>query len=64
METTGEFVKVNKKVARPTGPAGLELPAIITDQGERTTRRFLEFFAVSIYNPNTREAYARSLALL
>jgi site-specific recombinase XerD len=36
------------------------LPRIVTDAGERTTKRFLEFFTVHIRNLNTRRAYARA----
>src|SRR6202521_5879912 len=40
--------------------AGLDaLPAIIRDRGERTSRRFIEFFTASIRN--TRAAYARAV---
>jgi integrase/recombinase XerD len=42
--------------------AGLDaLPAIIRDRGERASRRFIEFFTVSIRNRNTRAAYARAV---
>ena len=42
--------------------AGLDaLPAIIRDRGERTSRRFIEFFTASIRNRNTRAAYARAV---
>jgi integrase/recombinase XerD len=42
--------------------AGLEaLPAIIRAQGERTSRRFIEFFTAIIRNRNTRMAYARAV---
>jgi len=45
--------------------AGLEaLPAIIRAQGERASRRFIEFFTASIRNRNTRMAYARGKAVL
>lgn len=37
------------------------LPAIITDEGPNTAKRFLEFFAVTIRNLNTRQAYARAV---
>jgi hypothetical protein len=37
-------------------PAEL-LPPIIRAAGEDASRRFLEFFAASIRNPNTRKAY-------
>jgi integrase/recombinase XerC len=38
----------------------LVLPALIMTGGERTRVRFLEFFAVTIRNPNTRRAYVRA----
>jgi site-specific recombinase XerD len=37
-------------------------PAVIRDAGEPACRRFLEFFAAYIRNPNTRAAYARAVA--
>jgi integrase/recombinase XerD len=42
--------------------AGIEaLPAIVRAQGERASRRFIEFFTASIRNRNTRMAYARAV---
>lgn len=37
------------------------LPAIIADAGERAAKRFLEFFAATIRNANTRKSYARAV---
>jgi site-specific recombinase XerD len=37
------------------------LSAAITAQGERTSRRFIEFFTATIRNRNTRMAYARAV---
>lgn len=37
------------------------LPALVVAGGERTSVRFLEFFAAEIRNPHTRRAYARSM---
>jgi site-specific recombinase XerD len=37
--------------------AAIVVPGIIADAGERATRRFLEFFAATIRNKNTRMAY-------
>ncbi len=37
--------------------AAIVVPAIIADAGEHATRRFLEFFAATIRNRNTRTAY-------
>jgi site-specific recombinase XerD len=38
-----------------------QLPALISREGRRTSKRFLEFFAVNIRNPNTRIAYAKAV---
>jgi site-specific recombinase XerD len=40
---------------------GLLLPQIVTGQDQKTVKRFLEFFAVTIRNENTRAAYARAV---
>jgi site-specific recombinase XerD len=37
------------------------LPALIDRAGERAAGRFLEFFTVTIRNPNTRAAYGRAV---
>jgi hypothetical protein len=37
------------------------LPAIIVDAGDRATERFLEFFAATIRNKNTRTTYAHAI---
>jgi site-specific recombinase XerD len=37
------------------------LPLIITREGERANRRFIEFFTANIRNKNTRMAYVRAL---
>jgi len=36
------------------------LPAIITSEGRKATKRFLEFFTANIRNPNTRLSYMRA----
>ncbi len=42
--------------------AGLDaLPAVVRAQGERASRRFIEFFTANIRNRNTRAAYARAV---
>lgn len=45
-------------VAHPCGRP--TVPAIVAAGGERAAKRFLEFFAVTIDNPNTRAAYFRA----
>jgi hypothetical protein len=37
------------------------LPAAISAHGERAGRRFIEFFAATIRNRNTRMVYARAV---
>src|SRR5690242_17745765 len=39
---------------------GIVVPAVIADAGEHAARRFLEFFAATIRNKNTRMAYYRA----
>jgi hypothetical protein len=47
---------VPKPVGRP--PVNrLPVPVVIADAGDHVARRFLEFFAASIRNRNTRMAY-------
>src|SRR3954447_23461695 len=54
------------EVIAPTGYlpalpyAGLVVPSLVADQGERAAKRYIEFFAANIRNPNTRRAYARA----
>ena len=38
-----------------------QVPALVSQAGERTGMRFLEFFTAYIRNPNTRRAYARAV---
>lgn len=40
---------------------GLALPTLISQGGEQTTRRFLEFFTATIRNKNTRAAYFQAV---
>jgi site-specific recombinase XerD len=48
-------------LARLTGSAGLVLPGLIVQAGERASTRFLEFFTANIRNRNTRAAYAHAI---
>jgi integrase/recombinase XerD len=41
---------------------GIVLPAIITSEGQRASKRFLEFFTANIRNPNTRLSYMRAVS--
>jgi site-specific recombinase XerD len=42
--------------------ARVVIPAMIVDAGERATRRYLEFFAATIRNKNTRTAYLHAVS--
>ena len=42
--------------------ASVVLPAIVADAGDRAARRFLEFFAATIRNKNTRAAYLHAVS--
>jgi integrase/recombinase XerD len=42
--------------------AGIPLPEIIAEAGERTAQRFIEFFAATIRNRHTRIAYIHAVA--
>jgi integrase/recombinase XerD len=46
---------------RGTADIGALLPALISREGQQTSKRFLEFFTVNIRNPNTRLAYAKGV---
>ena len=46
----------SRKMSRAVA-ATIVVPAIIADAGDSATKRFLEFFAVTIRNKNTRTAY-------
>ncbi len=43
-------------------PSSLQVPALIADAGDRASENFLEFFAASIRNRNTRAAYVQATA--
>lgn len=46
----------------PTEISVANLIVLVASAPENVQRRFLEFFAAQIRNPNTREAYARAIA--
>src|SRR5271154_6416871 len=50
---TGPLTILDTRVAG----GGVVVPAIVAAGGDKAMRRFLEFFAVTIDNPNTRDAY-------
>jgi site-specific recombinase XerD len=54
-------VKTAGPVTTSTLTISLAVPAIIAGAGNRASRRFLDFFAASIDNDNTRLAYYRAV---
>jgi site-specific recombinase XerD len=59
---SGMNALVPNSAARAVGSAarGVAVPAVIAGAGEHAARRFLEFFAATIRNRNTRTAYYRA----
>jgi hypothetical protein len=52
------------EIAAPVAPtlhSSVAVPVIIANAGDHAARRFLEFFAASIGNDNTRMAYYRAV---
>jgi hypothetical protein len=52
-----ELVVKTRSRTLALGRSGIAVPAVIADAGEHAARRFLEFFAATIRNKNTRMAY-------
>jgi len=48
-------------VETSTLQSSLAVPMMIANAGDRAARRFLDFFAASIENDNTRMAYYRAV---
>ena len=48
--------------AGPLAPLANRLPPMTAGADDRTAWRFVDFFAVTIRNPNTREAYYRAVS--
>jgi site-specific recombinase XerD len=61
MESDRESQALVPAESRPltsvAGHAGIVVPRVIAAAGEKAARRFLEFFAATIRNKNTRQAY-------
>ena len=51
-----ELVPFSGSQAVGSASSGIVVPAMIADAGAQATRRFLEFFAATIRNKNTRMA--------
>src|SRR5208283_5296446 len=50
-------VRISRAIA-----AEIVVPAIVADAGDQAARRFLEFFAATIRNRNTRTAYLHAVS--
>ena len=55
------LVEASTPVTTSTLHSSLVVPTMIADAGDRASRRFLDFFAASIENDNTRMAYYRAV---
>ena len=53
---------VRRPPAGPLAPFADRLTPMIAEAGDRTAWRFVDFFAVTISNPNTGEAYYRTVS--
>lgn len=53
-----ELIPANKNQLTTT--SSIVVPVVIGELGDRAVKRYLEFFAAQIRNPNTRAAYARA----
>jgi hypothetical protein len=54
-------VETATPVTTSTLRSALAVPSMIANAGDRASRRFLDFFAASIENDNTRMAYYRAV---
>ncbi len=57
-----QAVAVESRTVLVAARDGVVVPRVIADAGDRAARRFLEFFAATIRNKNTRQAYYRAAA--
>ncbi len=59
------FPDITPSFLQPVAVSGLPdrlvVPAIVAYAGDHAAGRFVEFFTATITNPNTREAYGRSV---
>jgi len=53
-------IEMASSMRAPALQGSLAVPAVIANAGDRAARRFLEFFAATIRNKNTRLAYYRA----
>jgi site-specific recombinase XerD len=60
-ESGGQLTVTRPSRSVATASAAMVVPAIVADAGEHAARRFLEFFAATIRNKNTRTAYLHAV---
>jgi site-specific recombinase XerD len=60
-KTSRQLTFTRPSPAVAAASAGVVVTAIIADAGDQAARRFLEFFAATIRNKNTRMAYYRAI---
>src|SRR6266849_4713184 len=60
-ETVNQLVPLELSTAVGSTTGSIFVPTIIADAGDQAARRFLEFFAATIRNKNTRMAYYRAV---
>jgi hypothetical protein len=58
----GSFIILPSKTLAVATRDGILVPRVIASAGDKAARRFLEFFAATIRNKNTRMAYYRAAA--
>ena len=56
-----ELIPIPTRQVTVKAPRGICVPATIAAAGDHAARRFLEFFAATIRNKNTRMAYYRAV---
>jgi site-specific recombinase XerD len=61
LSVMSELVTIKTPRTAVSVSGSVVIPAVIADAGEKAVRRFLEFFAATIRNRNTREAYYRAV---
>jgi site-specific recombinase XerD len=61
MEVGNELARIERSAITIPGAEGVAVPAVVAASGPEVANRFLEFFVVSIRNPNTRAAYAAAV---
>jgi site-specific recombinase XerD len=64
MEAEDQLVRIGRPGITIPGAEGVAVPTVVAASGPEVANRFLEFFVVSIRNPNTRSTYAAAVRRL